>query len=79
MIAIGGAIGTSLFPGTAQVLRVGDPTFLLISYGVFSILVYGIVAGIAEVATHLPVPGKTVSFYGNKYISRSLGFTMGDL
>ncbi|KAF4490358.1 AAT family amino acid transporter [Fusarium agapanthi] len=31
MIAIGGAIGTSLFLGTAQVLRIGGPLFLLIS------------------------------------------------
>ncbi|KAF9875762.1 amino acid permease [Colletotrichum karsti] len=79
MIAIGGAIGTSLFLGTAQVLRVGGPAFLLVSYGVLSILVYGIVTGIAEVATYLPVPGGTMSYYGNKYVSRSLGFAMGYL
>lgn len=79
MIAIGGAIGTSLFLGTAQVLRVGGPAFLLVSYGVLSILVYGIVTGIAEVATYLPVPGGTMSDYGNKYVSRSLGFAMGYL
>ncbi|KAL9565569.1 hypothetical protein ACKAV7_010298 [Fusarium commune] len=37
MIAIGGAIGTSLFLGTAQVLRIGGPLFLLISYTGISI------------------------------------------
>jgi amino acid transporter len=79
MIAIGGAIGTSLFLGTSQVLRVGGPAFLLISYGILSILVYGIVTGIAEVATYLPVAGGTMSYYGNKYVSRSLGFAMGYL
>ncbi|KAF4807993.1 putative proline-specific permease put4 [Colletotrichum siamense] len=79
MIAIGGAIGTSLFLGTGQVLRVGGPGFLLVSYGILSILVYGIVTGIAEVATYLPVPGGTMSYYGNKYVSRSLGFAMGYL
>lgn len=79
MIAIGGAIGTSLFLGTSQVLRVGGPAFLLVCYGVLSILVYGIVTGIAEVATYLPVPGGTMSYYGNKYVSRSLGFAMGYL
>lgn len=79
MIAIGGAIGTSLFLGSAQVLRIGGPAFLLASYGVLSILVYGIVTGIAEVATYLPVPGGTMSYYGNKYVSRSLGFAMGYL
>ncbi|KAI8654152.1 AA-permease domain-containing protein [Fusarium sp. Ph1] len=79
MIAIGGAIGTSLFLGTAQVLRVGGPLFLLISYGVLSVLVYCIVTGIAEVATYLPVPGGTMAYYGHKYVSRSMGFAMGYL
>ncbi|KAF4972443.1 hypothetical protein FSARC_1010 [Fusarium sarcochroum] len=79
MIAIGGAIGTSLFLGTAQVLRVGGPLFLFISYGVLSVLVYCIVTGIAEVATYLPVPGGTMAYYGHKYVSRSMGFAMGYL
>ncbi|KAF5686459.1 amino acid transporter AAT family [Fusarium denticulatum] len=79
MIAIGGAIGTSLFRGTAQVLRIGGPLFLLISCGVLSILIYCIVTGIAEIATHLPVPGGTMAYYGHKYMSRSLGFAMGYL
>ncbi|KAK2730805.1 proline permease [Colletotrichum kahawae] len=79
MIAIGGAIGTSLFLGTGQVLRVGGPAFLLVSYGILSILVYGVVTGIAEVTTYLPVPEGTMSYHGNKYVSRSLGFAMGYL
>ncbi|KAF5579501.1 proline-specific permease (proline transport) [Fusarium pseudocircinatum] len=79
MIAIGGAIGTSLFLGTAQVLRIGGPLFLLISNGVLSILIYCIVTGIAEIATYLPVPGGTMAYYGHKYVSRSMGFAMGYL
>ncbi|KAF9773192.1 hypothetical protein IL306_009038 [Fusarium sp. DS 682] len=79
MKAIGGAIGTALFLGTAQVLQVGGPLFLLISYGVLSILVYCMVTGIAEVATYLPVPGSTMAYFGHKYVSRSMGFAMGYL
>ncbi|KAM0262209.1 hypothetical protein ACHAPA_009383 [Fusarium lateritium] len=79
MIAVGGAIGTSLFLGTAQVLRVGGPLFLLISYSVLSVLVYSVVTGIAEVATYLPVPGGTMAYYGHNYVSRSMGFAMGYL
>ncbi|KAM0426285.1 hypothetical protein ACHAPT_008325 [Fusarium lateritium] len=79
MIALGGAIGTSLFLGTAQVLRVGGPLYLVISYGILSILIYCIVTGIAEVATYLPVPGGTMAYYGHKYVSRSMGFAMGYL
>ncbi|KAF5635518.1 amino acid transporter AAT family [Fusarium sp. NRRL 25303] len=73
------AVGTSLFLGTAQVLRIGGPLFLLISYGVLSILIYCIVTGIAEVTTYLPVPGGTMAYYGHKYVSRSMGFAMGYL
>ncbi|RBQ65060.1 hypothetical protein FVER14953_07043 [Fusarium verticillioides] len=79
MIAMGGAIGTSLFLGTAQVLRIGGPLFLLISNGVLSILIYCIVTRIAEIANYLPVPGGTMAYYGHKYVSRSLGFAMGCL
>ncbi|KAH8736310.1 amino acid permease/ SLC12A domain-containing protein [Ilyonectria robusta] len=79
MIALGGAIGTSLFLGTAQVLRVGGPLFLVLSYGILSILIYCIVTGIAEVATYLPVPGGTMAYYGHKYVSHSMGFAMGYL
>lgn len=77
MIAIGGAIGTSLFLGTAQVLCYGGPGFLLITYGILCIMVYGIMTGIAEVATYLPIPGGTMSYYGNKYVSKSMGFALG--
>ncbi|CAH0047203.1 unnamed protein product [Clonostachys solani] len=77
MIAIGGAIGTSLFLGTAQVLRYGGPGFLLITYGILCVMVYGIMTGIAEVATYLPIPGGTMSYYGNKYVSKSMGFALG--
>ncbi|KAF5641186.1 proline-specific permease (proline transport) [Fusarium tjaetaba] len=79
MIAIGGAIGTSLFVGTAQVLRISSPLFLLISYRVLPILICCIVTGIAEIATYLPVPGGTMAYYGHKYVSRSMGFAMGYL
>ena len=42
-------------------------------------LVYFIVTAIAEVATYLPVHGGTMSYYGFRYVSRSLGFALGYL
>jgi len=79
MIALGGTIGTYLFLGTAQTLRTGGPVFLVVTYGLLCVMMYGIVTGIAEIATYLPVPGGTMSFYGHKYVSGSLGFAMGYL
>lgn len=79
MIALGGAIGTSLFLGSAQALFVGGPCFLLVAYCIMSAVVYGVVTAIAEVASYLPVPGGTMSYYGDKYVSKSMGFAMGYL
>ncbi|KAL0937017.1 proline-specific permease [Colletotrichum truncatum] len=77
MIAIGGSIGTGLFVGSGQVLAVGGPAFLFISYALTSILVYGIVTAVMEVGTYLPVSGSSMSYYCARYTSRSLGFALG--
>lgn len=79
MIALGGAIGTSLFLGTAQVLRVGGPGLLLLTYGVLGIMVYGLVTAMAEICASNPIKGGTMSYYGTKYVSKSFGFAMGYL
>jgi amino acid transporter len=36
-----------------------------------------IVTAIVEIAAHLPVAGASMSYYGTRYVSRSLGFAMG--
>ncbi|ETS81098.1 hypothetical protein PFICI_06100 [Pestalotiopsis fici W106-1] len=79
MIAIGGAIGTSLFLGSGMVLRVGGPGFLLLSYALNCLIVYGIMTAIAEVATYSPVPGATMSYFADRYVSRSFGVALGYL
>ncbi|KAF4443189.1 AAT family amino acid transporter [Fusarium austroafricanum] len=79
MIALGGAIGTSLFIGTALVLRTGGPLFLLLAYMFLCLVTYGVMTGIAEIASYLPVPGGTMSYYGHKYVSSSMGFALGYL
>jgi amino acid transporter len=79
MIAIGGAIGTSIFIGTALVLRTGGPLFLLLAYSILCAITYAIMTGIAEVASYMPVHGGTMSFYGHKYVSSSMGFALGYL
>lgn len=38
MIALGGTIGTGLFVGTGQALRMGGPAFLLAAYCLITIL-----------------------------------------
>ncbi|EHL03160.1 putative proline-specific permease [Glarea lozoyensis 74030] len=63
MIALGGTIG--------------GPAFILVAYIILSILVLFVVTGITEVAAYLPVSGGTMSYYGHRNVSNSLGFAMG--
>lgn len=49
----------------------------MICFIIMTLAVYGVVTAITEVATFLPVHGSTMSFYGHRYVSRSLGFAMG--
>lgn len=77
MIALGGTIGTGLFVGTGQALRMGGPVFLLVAYCLITVLVFGIVTGTTELSSYLPVPGSGMAYYANRYVSRSLGFALG--
>ena len=42
-------------------------------------LVYCVVTALTEVASYLPVHGGTMSYYGYRYVSRSMGFALGYL
>ncbi|KAL2869212.1 amino acid permease/ SLC12A domain-containing protein [Aspergillus lucknowensis] len=77
MIALGGCVGTGLFVGTGASLALGGPAFLLIAFIFLSLLVYLIVTAIVEVVAYLPVGGASMSYYGTRYVSKSLGFAMG--
>ncbi|TVY78365.1 Proline-specific permease [Lachnellula suecica] len=77
MIALGGTIGTGLFVGSGGTLAKGGPLFILMAYIILSVLVLFVVTAITEVAAYLPVSGGTMSYYGHRNVSNSLGFAMG--
>ncbi|KIW98584.1 uncharacterized protein Z519_00245 [Cladophialophora bantiana CBS 173.52] len=79
MIALGGTIGTGLFVGSGQTLALGGPAFILAAYVIMTFLVYCVVTAVTEVAAYLPVHGGTMSYYGYRYVSRSMGFALGYL
>jgi yeast amino acid transporter len=79
MIALGGTIGTGLFVGSGQTLALGGPAFIFASYLIMTFLMYCVVTAVIEVATYLPVHGGTMSYYGYRYVSRSMGFALGYL
>ncbi|KAL4877601.1 amino acid permease/ SLC12A domain-containing protein [Aspergillus karnatakaensis] len=77
MIALGGCVGTGLFVGTGTSLALGGPGLLLIAFILMSFLVHIIVTAVVEVVSYLPVGGASMSYYGTRYVSKSLGFAMG--
>ncbi|KAF7548861.1 hypothetical protein G7Z17_g6793 [Cylindrodendrum hubeiense] len=77
MIALGGTIGTGLFVGSSQGLRIGGPVFLLAAYILITIMVFGIVTATTEMSSYLPVPGSSMAYYGGRFVSPSFGFALG--
>ncbi len=69
MIAIGGAIGTGLFLGSASRLHNTGPA-LLISYAVVGVIAYFLMRSLGELVIHRPTSGAFVSymreFFGEK-------------
>ncbi|KAH8665945.1 proline transporter [Tricladium varicosporioides] len=47
------------------------------AYCLLSVLVLFVVTAITEVAAYLPVSGGTMSYYGHRNVSNSMGFAMG--
>lgn len=70
-------LGTGLFVGSGGTLAKGGPLFILLAYIIMSVLVLFVVTAITEVAAYLPVSGGTMSYYGHRNVSNSLGFAMG--
>lgn len=76
-IPAGGTIGTGLFVGSGQVLHKGGPGFLLLAYLIMTAFVLFVATAVIELATYMPVKGGTMSYFGTRYVSKSLGFAMG--
>ncbi|KAJ5675990.1 hypothetical protein N7462_008887 [Penicillium macrosclerotiorum] len=77
MIAIGGTIGTGLFVTSGHSLHTGGPLFFLLAYTLLATCVFMILTAIVEFSSYLPVPGSSVANYGNRFVSRSMGFALG--
>ncbi|KAL2833842.1 putative proline-specific permease [Aspergillus cavernicola] len=77
MLALGGTIGTALFVSSGQTLAKGGPAFILGCYCFMSLVVYTVVTALTEIATFMPVPGSSVSYYANRVVSPSFGFATG--
>lgn len=75
MIALGGAIGTGLFLGSAGVLAAAGPAMIL-GYAIGGLIAWMIMRQLGEMIVHEPVAG-SFSYFANKYWSRRAGFASG--
>ncbi|WAT01135.1 amino acid permease [Rouxiella chamberiensis] len=75
LIALGGAIGTGLFLGIAQTIKMAGPSVLL-GYAVAGIIAFFIMRQLGEMVVHEPVAG-SFSHFANKYWGGFAGFMSG--
>jgi len=75
LIALGGAIGTGLFLGIAQTIKMAGPSVLL-GYAVAGIVAFFIMRQLGEMVVDEPVAG-SFSYFANKYCGHFAGFMSG--
>lgn len=75
MIALGGAIGTGLFYGSASSIKMVGPGVIL-SYFLAGIIIYWVMRMLGEMATHEPDSG-SISHFAYKYGGGFAGFLAG--
>lgn len=75
MIALGGAIGTGLFYGSAQTIQLVGPAITL-SYIIGGLVIFMIMRMLGEMAVEEPVSG-SFSYYAYKYWGEFAGFLSG--
>ncbi|MEB3766829.1 amino acid permease [Acinetobacter sp. MD2] len=74
-LALGSAIGTGLFLGSASAIKQAGPSVLL-AYMIAGIAIYIVMRALGEMAVHNPV-SDSFSRYAAEYISPLAGFTTG--
>ncbi|CDG83379.1 aromatic amino acid transport protein AroP [Janthinobacterium agaricidamnosum NBRC 102515 = DSM 9628] len=75
LIALGGAIGTGLFLGIAQTIKMAGPSVLL-GYGVAGLIAFLIMRQLGEMVVDEPVAG-SFSYFADKYCGNLAGFMSG--
>ncbi|WP_437215727.1 amino acid permease [Pectobacterium sp. LFLA-215] len=75
LIALGGAVGTGLFLGIAQTIKMAGPSVLL-GYAIAGIIAFFIMRQLGEMVVEEPVAG-SFSHFAYKYWSNFAGFMSG--
>ena len=75
LIAMGGAIGTGLFLGSAHVIESAGPSIIL-GYAIGGLIAFLIMRQLGEMIVEEPVAG-SFSHFANKYWGKFAGFLAG--
>jgi aromatic amino acid transport protein AroP len=75
LIALGGAIGTGLFLGVAETVRIAGPSVLL-GYAIAGLIAFLIMRQLSEMMVDEPVAG-SFGHFADKYCGRFAGFVAG--
>ena len=75
LIALGGAVGTGLFLGIAQTIRMAGPSVLL-GYAIAGLIAFFIMRQLGEMVVEEPVAG-SFSHFANRYWGPFAGFMSG--
>ncbi len=75
LIALGGAIGTGLFLGIAQTIKMAGPSVLL-GYAIAGVIAFLIMRQLGEMVVDEPVAG-SFSYFADKYCGHLPGFLSG--
>jgi aromatic amino acid transport protein AroP len=75
LIAMGGAIGTGLFLGSAHIIQSAGPSILL-GYAIGGLIAFLIMRQLGEMIVHEPVTG-SFSYFAFKYWGKFSGFLTG--
>ncbi|KIX07724.1 uncharacterized protein Z518_02378 [Rhinocladiella mackenziei CBS 650.93] len=76
LIAVGGAIGTSLFVQMGAVLPRGGPAGLFIGFVVYGTIILAVNQCFAEMICYMPIPSPFVRLAGH-WVDEALSFAMG--
>lgn len=75
LIALGGAVGTGLFLGISQTIKLAGPSVLL-GYAIAGIIAFLIMRHLGEMVVEEPVSG-SFGYFANKYWGPMAGFMSG--
>ncbi|MFV5190704.1 amino acid permease [Acinetobacter courvalinii] len=75
LIALGGAVGTGLFLGISQTIKLAGPSVLL-GYALAGVIAFLIMRHLGEMVVEEPVSG-SFSYFANKYWGPMAGFMSG--